>query len=381
MLDDPSAAELITTGSFDESFELAGDADWICEAVIEDLEVKRSIFSRVEQVRKPGSVVSTNTSGIPLRSICAGMPDQFNKDVAVTHFFNPVKMMRLLEVVPGEDTASDVVDSLVLFCRNALGKGVVIAKDTVNFIGNRIGCFWMLAGLHKGGQARRDGVATDRMDALMSAAMEIPPTGLYGLIDLVGLDVMQLVAENLERNLPPDDVGRAYVKLPEREQLMLAAGQLGRKTGGGFYRLRKSEDGSRLKEKFNPEAGLWKPAHRYAIEKDARSLMFDSSTEGQFVWNLVSETLCYAADLIPEISDDIVNIDRAMRWGFNWRKGPFQLLDSFGNEAVIQRLQSEGRKVPRMLQLLQASGNSNFYDYENNRFLGDDGEFRELPEE
>ena len=381
MLDDPGAADLITTGSFDESFELVAEADWICEAVIEDLEIKRSIFSKVEQIRKPVSVVSTNTSGIPLRSICAGMSEQFNKDVAVTHFFNPVKVMRLLEVVPGEDTTSDVVDSLVDYCRNTLGKGVVVAKDTVNFIGNRIGCFWMLSGLHKGGQARKYGVSVDRMDALMSVSMGIPSTGLFGLIDLVGLDVMRLVADNLDQNLPQDDVGRAYVQLPEKEQAMLTSGQLGRKTGGGFYRMLKNEDGSRLKEKFDPESGNWSPAEKFEIEKDPCSLMFESSSEGQFVWNLVSETLCYAADLIPEISDDIVNIDRAMRWGFNWQKGPFQLLDSFGNEAVIQKLQSEGRQIPRMLRLLQASGNSNFYDQENNRFFGDDGEFHEIPEE
>ena len=381
MLDDPSAADLITVGSFDESFELAGQADWICEAVIEDLEIKRSVFSRLEQVRKSGSVVSTNTSGIPLRSIYSGMPSRFKEDVVVTHFFNPVKAMRLLEIVPGEDTTSDVVESLVDFCRNTLGKGVVIAKDTVNFIGNRIGCFWMLAGLHKGSQARKDGIAVDRMDALLSASMEIPPTGLYGLIDLVGLDVMNLVADNLDQNLPKNDVGRFYVQLPEQEKAMLASGQLGRKTGGGFYRMLKNKDGSRLKEIFDPESRDWSPAQKFNIEKDPRSLMIESSVEGRYVWELVSETLCYAADLIPEISDDIVNIDRAMRWGFNWRKGPFQLLDSFGNDAVIQRLQSEGRAVPRMLQLLQASGNSSFYDHENNRFFGDDGQFHEMPEE
>ena len=155
MLDDPSAADLLVTGSFDDDFGLINEADWICEAIVEDLEAKRLIFTRSEQFRKPGSIVSTNTSGIPLRSICEGMSDQFNKDVAVTHFFNPVKVMRLLEVVPGENTTSDVVESLVDVCRNTLGKGVVIAKDTVNFIGNRIGCFWMLDGLHKGGQARK----------------------------------------------------------------------------------------------------------------------------------------------------------------------------------------------------------------------------------
>ena len=372
---------LIVTGSFDNSFELAGESDWICEAVVEDLETKRAIFDRLDKIRKPGSIVSTNTSGIPLRSICEGMPEQFQKDVVVTHFFNPVKVMRLLEVVPSEHTTPDVVETLADFCRNSLGKGVVTAKDTVNFIGNRIGCFWMLAGIHKGQKARENGLATDRLDALVSVAMRVPSTGLYGLLDLVGLDVMNLVAENLDNNLPADDVGRAYLQFPDHEQAMLATGQLGRKTGGGFYRMLKNQDGSRKKEQYDPESESWNQAERVSIDKDAKSLVFDSSSEGLFVWSLVSETLCYAADLIPEISDDIVNVDRAMRWGFNWKLGPFQMLDSFGTTKVIEKLQFEGRPIPHMLQLLQSSGSSDFYDEENNRYFAVDGQFHEIPTE
>ena len=211
--------------------------------------------------------------------------------------------------------------------------------------------------------------------------MAVPPTGLYGLIDLVGLDVLNLVAENLKENLPEDDVGRSCVELPAQEQAMLNAGQVGRKAGGGFYRMLKNEDGSKLMQKYDPDAESWSPAKRSLIEQDQTSLMFDTGNEGEFIWSLVSETLCYAADLIPEISDDIVSVDRAMRWGFNWKQGPFQMLDSFGTAQVIEKLKSEGRAVPHMLQLLQSSGQSNFYDSKNNRYFGIDCEYHEVPEE
>ncbi len=381
MLDDPSAADLIATGSFDDSLELANESDWVCEAIVEDLEAKRSLFTRLEAVRKDGSIVTTNTSGIPLQSICAGMPERFQKDIAVTHFFNPVKVMRLLEVVPSQNTTSDVIESLADFARTRLGKGVVYAKDTVNFIGNRIGCFWMLAGLHKGRQARQHGLSVERIDALMSATLGIPSTGLYGLIDLVGLDVMQFVATNLDNNLPADDAGRNYLEFPPEELAMHEAGQLGRKTGGGFYRMLKNDDGSRQKEMYDPAGMNWLPTVGATVERNPADLMFDSSSEGLFVWNLVSETLCYAADLVPEISDDIVNVDRAMRWGFNWRKGPFELLDALGSDEVKSRLERQGRKIPNMLNVLGKSDHSTFYAESGTRYLAVDGATHLVPEE
>ncbi len=381
MLDDPNATELIATGSFEDSLELASDSDWICEAIVEDLKAKRSMFSKLEPVRKDGSIVTTNTSGIPLQSIYEGMPTRFQNDIAVTHFFNPVKVMRLLEVVPGEHTSPDVIESLAAFARGQLGKGVVYAKDTVNFIGNRIGCFWMLAGFHKGREARQNGLSVERIDALMSAALGIPSTGLYGLIDLVGLDVMQLVAANLDNNLPAEDDGRKYLAFPPEERAMHDSGQLGRKTGGGFYRMLKNDDGSRLKQMYDPSSGGWTDAARTCVDQEAKNLMFSSDAEGAFVWNLISETLSYAADLVPEISNDIVNVDRAMRWGFNWRMGPFELLDHFGPDDVTSRLESEGRKVPNMLDVLRSSGQDSFYSQSGARYLGTDGETREVPEE
>ena len=381
MLDSSDASDRIDVGTFGENLDRAGQADWVCEAIIEDLNTKQELFGQIDEVRKPGSIVSTNTSGILLRSITEGMSDQLQQDVAVTHFFNPVKVMRLLEIVAGQNTSPEVIESLASFARNRLGKGVVYAKDTVNFIGNRIGCFWMLAGLHRGQEARARGLSVERIDALMSTAFGCPSTGLYGLIDLIGLDVLNFVAVNLEENLPSDDSGRAYVRFPSQEQSMLGNGQLGRKSGGGYYRMLKSEDGSRKKEMYDPQSNEWHAVQGEAIEQDAKSLLFDSSAESEFVWNMVADTLCYAADLVPEISNDIVNIDRAMRWGFNWQAGPFQMLDEFGPADVIDRLQSDGRDIPHMLATLRSCGSDGFYSEDGLNYLGSDGNLHAVPDE
>ncbi len=383
MLDDADKLKLITTGSTDQLDSIAG-YDWICEAVVEDLDVKRDIFGKLENTRRDGSIVTTNTSGIPLRSICQGMPQRLRKDIAVTHFFNPVKVMRLVELVPGEDTTNDVKKALTDFLGNKLGKGVVHAKDTVNFIGNRIGCYWILAGLHKGKVARRNGLSIETIDALLSAPLGFPPTGLYGLADLIGLDVMGLVANNLANNLPGGDAGHEFSTLPAEEQGMLAAGQLGRKTGGGFYRVIKNDDGSKIKETFNPDTKEWALTHTPTLDtmhNEFKSMMFANDEQGRFVWDVMSSTLCYAADLIPEIADDIVNIDRAMRWGFNWARGPFEMLDALGTQTVIQRLDDEQRAIPKMLKLLADADQTSFYRNDGTEFFSVDGEFYPVPSE
>ncbi len=380
MLDDPAKAELIAPGSLDDLAEAAG-CDWICEAIIEDLAAKRALFERVEPLRREGSVLSTNTSGIPLRAITAGMPERLRRDIAVTHFFNPVKVMKLVELVPGSETSPDVIRTFETFLSDRLGKGVVHAKDTVNFIANRIGCFWMLAGLHKAMAALDAGLSMEEIDALMAAPVGIPPTGLFGLIDLIGLDVMDLVARNLAANLPEGDVGHAYTTLPAPVQAMLERHQLGRKTGGGFYRLIRHDDGSRSKEVFDLRSGRWRPAVKVTLapeHAEARTLLFADDAKGRFAWDLMGAALCYAADLIPEIADDIVNVDRAMRWGFNWQKGPFELLDLLGPERVIARLEGEGRPLPKMLQVLRSARAESFYQQNGRAYLGLDGCFHPL---
>ncbi|MDD9878691.1 MAG: 3-hydroxyacyl-CoA dehydrogenase family protein, partial [Magnetovibrio sp.] len=243
-VDEPDKADNITFGTIDGDLDAIAGYDWICEAVIEDLATKRELFEKLEPLRRDGSVVSTNTSGIPLRDITEDMPERLRRDIAVTHFFNPVKIMRLMELIPGKETTPDVMEALAQFTGGVLGKGVVYAKDTVNFIGNRIGCYWMLTGLHHAGEALKAGVTMEEIDALMSGPVGLPPTGLYGLIDLIGLDVMDLVGKNLAVNLPPGDLGVDFVALPNDVHAMLERGQIGRKAGAGFYRMQKLDDGS-----------------------------------------------------------------------------------------------------------------------------------------
>ncbi len=382
-IDDPQKAENITLGTFDDDLEKIAGYDWICEAVIEDLQTKRDLFTRVEPLRKEGSVISTNTSGIPLKDIVEGMPERLRRDIAVTHFFNPVKIMRLMELVPGEDTDPAVIETLSAFCGGVLGKGVVYAKDTVNFIGNRIGCFWMLMGLHEAGKAQEEGLSMETIDALMSKPVGLPPTGLYGLIDLIGLDVMDLVGKNLAINLPAGDMGVDFTAFPAPVQALLERGQLGRKTGGGFYRMIKQDDGTKSVEAFDLVAGDWRVSEKAQLDEAHAGLdgLFVDDAQGRFSWRMTSAVLSYAADLVPEIADDVVNIDRAMRWGFAWAKGPFELLDSIGPGRVIERLESESRHIPKMLQVLSDAGAATFYRNDGAEFLGLDGKYHPVPAE
>jgi len=372
----------LTALSLEAGDEAIGTADWVCEAIIEDLEAKRSLFRRIETLRKLDSVVSTNTSGIPLAAISEGFGKDLRRNLVVTHFFNPVRVMRLLEIVPGTDTDPAVVEALADFCREALGKGVVHAKDTVNFIANRIGCFWMLSGLHKAKPYLQRGLTPELLDALMGAPVGLPSTGLYGLIDLIGLDVMDFVGKNLAINLPAGDVGLAFTAFPEAEEALLKRGQLGRKSGGGFYRLVKAADGSKRKETFDLASGSWRDWQQPVLPvsaADAASLLFAEDDAGHFAWDLLGETLLYAADLVPQIADDLVNIDRAIRWGFNWQRGPFELIDHIGPERVIARLRKAGRPLPRLLAVLEESGAERFY--KDAEYLGLDGRFHPLPPE
>jgi len=382
-VDEPDKADNITLGTFEDDLEKIADYDWICEAVIEDLETKRDLFTRVEAHRKDGSVISTNTSGIPLKDIIEGMPERLRRDIAVTHFFNPVKVMRLMELVPGEDTDPAVIESLAAFCGGVLGKGVVYAKDTVNFIGNRIGCFWMLMGLHQAQQALENGLSMETIDALMSKPVGLPPTGLYGLIDLIGLDVMDLVGKNLAINLPAGDMGVDFTSFPTAVHALLERGQLGRKTGGGFYRMIKHDDGSKSVEAFDLVAGDWRESKKAQLDDAHATLdgLFVDDAQGQFSWAMTSAVLSYAADLVPEIANDVVNIDRAMRWGFAWAKGPFEMIDALGPLRVMERLRSEGRHIPKMLQVLADAGADTFYKNDGAEYLGQDGVYHPMPAE
>lgn len=375
MLSDPSKINNVETGTFENDFELIKNYDWICEVVVEKLDIKRQIFEKIEKYRKDGSIVSSNTSGIPLRDITENMPDRLLEDVCITHFFNPVKVMKLCELIPGEKTKPEILDNLSLFLQDIMNKGVVNAKDTVNFIGNRIGCFLILKGLHQGKKAREVGLIQEEIDGLMSRPIGLPPTGLYGLVDLIGLDVMYSVGKNLAINLPKDDQGLKYVNLPTEEQNMFDSGQLGRKTGGGFYRMQKLDNGEKKKEVFDLSNLEWRDAKKISIDGDL-NMMLEDTEQGNYIWQVMGSSLAYAADLIPEIADDILNIDRAMRWGFAWSKGPFEILDEIGPKNFINKCKENNISIPKMLQILDESENDTFY--KDGKYLTKDGNYLDI---
>lgn len=373
----------IATGTFSDDLAKIATCDWICEVIVEDLSIKRALFSQIEAVRAEGSIITTNTSGIPLASICADMPARLQQDIAVTHFFNPAHVMKLVELVPGEHTRDEIIATLSRFLGQSLGKGVVHAKDTVNFIGNRIGCFWMLAGLHLAEKAmREDGLNIETVDALTAAPLGLPATGLYGLIDLIGLDVMHNVGKNLDANLPATDAGRQFMSFTEHVQRLHDRGQLGRKTGGGFYKLNRHEDGSKTMEVFDLDGDRWRKSVTAELpqnEQTLAGLFVADSANGRFVRDLLATTLCYAADLVPDISNDIVNIDRAMRWGFGWQQGPFEMIDQLGAAKLSALCKDNSMSLPKMLQVLEASSAQSFYRNDGSEYLTTDGKWANVP--
>lgn len=375
LLSDLEKINNVEIGTFENDFHKIKNYDWICEVVVEEINIKRDIFKKIEEHRNANAIVSSNTSGIPLKDITKDMTEELLKNVCITHFFNPVEVMKLCELIPGEKTNKEIINKLSIFLSKVFNKGVVYGKDTVNFIGNRIGCFFMLKGLHEGKIARSKGISLEEIDSLLSKPIGLPPTGLYGLIDLIGLDVMHSVGKNLATNLPDNDAGLPFTKLPSEEQNLFNNKQLGRKTGGGFYRIKKLDSGEKVKETFNLDNGEWNTFKKIQSEKDLNIILEDSDL-GNLVWNVMGSTLLYAADLIPEIADDILNIDRAMRWGFAWQMGPFEIIDKLGPKNVIKKCLDKNQELPKMLQVLEKSGNEFFYN--ENMYLDLDGSYKEI---
>jgi len=290
--------------------------------------------------------------------------------------------MRLFELVPVERTSPEVIAAFAAFGTDRLGKGVVHAKDTVNFIGNRIGCFFMLSGLHLAKPFLADGMTQETVDAVLGRPVGLPPTGLYGLIDLIGLDVMDLVGKNLAVNLPDGDRGHAFTSFPEAEQRMLERGQLGRKSReqGGFARVQKLDDGRKRIETFDLLTEQWRDAVEPDLDgvpAELGAVLFDETPQGHLAWEIFGGTLRYAAGLVPEIADDIVNVDHAIRWGFNWVHGPFEMVDAVGADRVVERIRGEGADLPVMLQVLADSDGPTFY--RDGEYLGRDGIWRTTP--
>jgi len=344
-------ARLITTGNLEDHLSLLADVDWICEAIIENPAIKRDLYAKLEGVRKPGSIVTSNTSTIPLATLLEGLPDSFARDFGITHFFNPPRYMRLFELVKGPQTRDDAIAALAHFGDVVLGKEVVRCKDTPGFIANRIGIYWSYVAMSL---AFKHGLTVEETDALVGKPMGIPKTGIFGLGDLTGIDLAPHVNASMLRLLPPTDAfPQAFEpegKLVKLIGKMIEGGYTGRKGKGGFYRARG-------KEVLDLETGDYRPKQKATLDsvnasrKGLRALVEHGDKGGQYSWDLLSRVLSYAASLIPEIADDILSVDRAMKTGYAWKFGPFEQIDQLGTKWFADKLRSEGRPVPKIIDV------------------------------
>src|SRR5437868_3365422 len=335
---EPSLARLVTVGNFEDDLKSLANMDWIIEAVVEDLEIKRSLLKKVETLRKSATIITTNTSGLPVAKIAEGFSEDFRRNWFGTHFFNPPRYMRLLELIPTPDSDRAAMESIAHFCDLRLGKGIVWAKDTPNFIANRIGTFSVLNVMRV---MQEMDLSIEDVDALTGSAVGWPKSATFRTIDLVGLDILGSVVGNMLRNVKDE---RSELKLPDFYQKMLDSKLLGDKTKGGFYKKVKGADGEeRLGMDWKTlEYRPTKRAKFAALEmaknvedtgERLRMLLGgdpEKDKAAKFYWTTLSDLWIYAANRIPEISDTVVEIDRAMKLGFNWEMGPFELWDAAG---------------------------------------------------
>src|ERR1700726_4010977 len=368
-------ADKISIGNFLDDMQRIKDADWLIEVVAENLEIKKNLLARVAQFRKPGSIVTTKTSGLPVHLIAEGMSEEFQQHWAGTHFFNPPRYLKLVEVIPGPKTSNDVVESLSEFCDRRLGKGVVLAKDTPNFIANRIGTFSMLNALRLMGTL---GMTVEEVDACTGPAIGQPKSATFRTADIVGIDVLVHVVKNIYESVPNDESRETY-RVPVLVEEMVRRGWLGDKTGQGFYKRVKG-DGEReiltldehtMEYRSRQKARFASIENGKTIEDTRQRLraLLVPILEGQkgdkaqqFLWGSISETCLYAARRVKEISESVVDVDRAMRWGFGWELGPFEVMDAIGVKAFAEHVNKEGRSLPTAIEKLLASGRSAFYE-------------------
>jgi 3-hydroxyacyl-CoA dehydrogenase len=342
---------LVTPGNVEDHLEWLKEVDWVIEAVLEDPAVKLALYQKLDQICRPDTLISSNTSTLPLKLLTRNMSDSFKQRFMITHFFNPPRYMRLLELVSSSQTRPELVEAVSRFSDIKLGKDSVICKDTPGFIGNRIGIYWLQCGLL---EAIKLGLTVEQADAVMSAPFGIPKTGIFGLLDLVGLDLIPHVLDGMKLALPKDDAFHQVNYLPPLVQSMIADGYIGRKGKGGFYRLNEI-DGKRVKESINLQTGGYQRSEKFTLpdlpktQDEIRVFLTNDDMINRFAWQVLSNTLVYSASLIPEISDDIVSVDTAMRLGYNWKYGPFELLDRIGLDWFVGRLHAENRQIPLLL--------------------------------
>ena len=369
----PEFASLITAGNFDDDLAKIKDCDLIIEAVVENLDLKRSLYERVEKHRRPGSIVASNTSGIPIHLLAEGRSEDFKQHFLGVHFFNPPRYLHLVEIIRTEWTKPEVSCFLYGFLDQRLGKGVVPAKDRPNFIANRIGTFGALYTIKT---MLDDGYTIEEVDKMTGPAVGRPKSATFRTFDLVGLDVFTHVIKNLYDALPEDEERDMFV-VPPVLGAMVQRGLLGNKTKAGFYKKQKGEGDKRdiwtldtATIDYRPSEKVKLPALDMAkniedLPERIKTLTWSKDRVGAFLWKTLSRTLAYAAKRIPEIADNVVDVDRAMRWGFGWELGPFEVWDAIGVEKSVSRIKEEGVSVPANVEQMLSSGATSFYKKEN----------------
>ncbi|MEG3082220.1 3-hydroxyacyl-CoA dehydrogenase NAD-binding domain-containing protein [Sphingomonas sp. PB2P12] len=371
------AAKLVETGNIDDHLGRVAECDWIVEAIVERLDIKQALYAKLEALKRPGTAVSSNTSTIPLGNLVEGRSDQFKADFLITHFFNPPRYMRLVEIVRGEHTDVAVAEKVEDFVDRFMGKRIVRAKDTPGFIANRIGTYWLAIAINA---AMDQGLTVEEADQIGGRPMGVPKTGIFGLVDLVGVDLMPLLSKSLSSTLPAGDPYFDTLRPLPLVDKMIAEGFTGRKGKGGFYRFDKA---TRTKLSLDLATGEYRPEAKPAelpgkTGKDLAALIAEPGKIGTYAWTILGSVLSYAAMLVGEAADDVVAIDDAMKLGYNWKYGPFELIDRMGPGVLAARLAAEGRDVPA---ILTTAGDRPFYRVENGRrqYLTADGAYADVP--
>lgn len=383
-----SDIDRIAIGNLEDDFDRLADCDWIVEVVVENLKIKKDLFKRIDGVRRPGAIVSSNTSGIPLRAMSEELSEDFRKHFLGTHFFNPVRYMHLLEIIPGEDTLDEVLAFVADFGERNLGKGIVWAKDTPNFVGNRIGVQGMVRAMQL---MVAEGLTIPEVDALFGPVMGRPKTAMFKTADLVGLDTLGHVAKNSYDLVEGDEARESFV-MPEFVDQMIEKKFLGKKAQSGFYKTELTPEWKKIYKVIDINTLEYETFDRptfpciEAAKKAAtlpemlKAIVYGDDKGARFAWKAVAEQLIYAANRVPEISDTIVEIDNAMKWGYNFEMGPFETWDAIGVRISVEKMATEGYSVPENIQQMLDAGNETFYKTEDGKIFFFDLASREYRE-
>ena len=348
----------INIGNINDNFGVVKDADWVVEAVVEKIDIKHNLYEKIFKTRKAGSIVSSNTSSIPIKVLSENLSEEDKKDFCITHFFNPVRYMGLLEIVKNENNDLEKINFLKDFCETLLGKGVIVCNDTPGFLGNRVGVYAMQVAMT---EAFKMKLSVEEADAVFGRPMGIPKTGIFGLYDLIGIDLMADVLKSFIKELPEIDKFHKVAKEVPLVTKLIETGYTGRKGKGGFYRVNK-ESGKKVLEALNLETGEYASSKKINIKSDKvdlKNLINRKDKYGNYAWSVISEIIKYASSLVPNVTKEFNDIDEAMRLGFNWAKGPFEMLEEIGVKNFFEKVDSFENN--EFLEKLSKSKNENFY--------------------